>query len=269
MASQSKSGTAISLEQLKGIMIDILIDLDRFCKEKGLRYFLTYGTLIGAVRHKGFIPWDDDLDICMPRPDYMRFMKEYHHPFYTAYCAEFSPGWDHFIAKVCDDRTVIDEGHGDLFGVYIDVFPYDGLPETLSKVKAHHRRIMTLLRLWSSLHYTQRLKITKSNGIIKDIKILASRSLGLFYSSDKAMKRVLHAKMRYPYETSKLVGSMTCGEWAFPRNHIKIIDGEFEGRVFPIPENYDEILSAIYGDYMQLPPVEQRVSNHGFKAFWK
>ena len=260
----------INIEELKRLMLCIMQDIDKFCREHNIRYCLAYGSLLGAIRHKGYIPWDDDIDIWMPRPDYMRFMKEYRHPYYSAYCAEFTPGWDHFIAKVCDDRTIIDEGLGDTCGVYVDVFPLDGWPDKKRYLHAHYRKIMFHLRMWSSLHYTAKFDIKKGNGIAKNMKILASKGLRLFYSSEKALNRMLKTKMRYPYESSSHIGSLTCGDWAIPRDHIEpLIEGEFEGNRFLIPTNYDEWLTAIFGDYMQLPPEEQRVSNHGFKAYWK
>ena len=169
--NSSQLGKIIDTVELKSLMLSILKDVDTFCRTNNIRYFLTYGTLIGAVRHKGFIPWDDDVDICMPRPDYMRFMKEYNHEYYKAYCAEFTPGWDHFIAKVCDDRTIIDEGHGDKCGVYIDVFPLDGWPKGEISKLIHYRRVLFYLRIWSSLHYTQYFKINKENGLFKNVKI--------------------------------------------------------------------------------------------------
>lgn len=260
-------GREIHIQELKQLMLLILEDIDSFCRSNGISFFLAYGTLIGAVRHKGFIPWDDDIDIWMPRPDYMRFMEQYKHPYYTAYSPEFTPDWDHYIAKVCDDRTLIDEGHGDLCGVYVDVFPLDGLPDDPKKTQAHQRAVMSWLRTWSSLHYTQNLKFGKSLGIGKNMKILAAKTLGLFYSSNKALDKLILTQREYPYEHAQHVGYMD--EEPILRNHIKAIDGEFEGYRFPIPENYHEWLTAHYGDYMQLPPVEQRVSNHGFRAFWK
>lgn len=258
----------ISLQELKQLMLLIMQDIDLFCRSHNIRYFLAYGTLLGAVRHKGYIPWDDDIDIWMPRPDYMRFMKQYRHRYYSAYSAEFTPGWDHYIAKVCDDRTIIDEGHGDKCGVYIDVFPLDGLPDNPQRIQSHFRVIEKYLRIWSSLHYTRRLKIQKVNGVAKNIKILASRALGLFYSSNKALDKLQQVKMKYPYDKSRFVGYV--GRWFIPRNNItSLIDADFENNRFLIPENYAEWLTTIYGDYMKLPPIEKRVSNHGFKAYWK
>ena len=127
----------IEITEMKELMLDIMSSIDKYCRENGLRYSLAYGTLIGAIRHQGYIPWDDDIDIWMPRPDYMRFMQEYKHEYYKAYCAELTPGWDRFIAKVCDERTVIDEGHGEVCGVYVDIFPIDGWPEGEKGIKKH------------------------------------------------------------------------------------------------------------------------------------
>ncbi len=261
-------GKEISLQELKQIMLLILQDIDSFCKSHNIRYFLAYGTLLGAIRHKGYIPWDDDIDIWMPRPDYMRFMEQYKHRYFSAYSPEYSSGWDHYIAKVCDDRTIIDEGHGDKCGVYVDVFPLDGMPDAPGKIRSHSKAIKKRMRIWSSLHYTRNLKIKKDNGLAKNIKILASRVLGIFYSNKKALGRFLKTKMEYPYETSHFIGYV--GGWSIPRNHItSLIESPFEEYQFLIPENFDEWLTTIYGNYMQLPPIEKRVSNHGFKAYWK
>lgn len=270
MESTTLSGKMISDQELKQLMLSILQDIDAFCKDNDIRYFLAYGSLIGAVRHKGYIPWDDDIDIWMPRPDYMRFMKSYRHPYYKACSAEFTPGWDHYIAKVCDDRTVIDEGHGDSCGVYVDVFPLDGWPADPGRRKAHYRDVSSGLRLWSSLHYTQHLKLTKGNGFSKNFKILASRLLGLFCTSKAALEKLLAKEMRYPFEKSEFVGTLTDGDFCIARECAeRLIEGEFEGLRFKIPAAYDTWLTAIYGNYMQLPPVEKRVSNHGTTAYWK
>ena len=200
----------------------------------------------------------------------MKFMKEFHHSYYKAYSAEFSPGWDHFIAKVCDERTIIDEGHGDVCGVYVDVFPIDGWPENEKCVKKHYSRVMRYLRLWSSLHYTQHMKISRSKGVFKNIKIVASKILGLFFDSKQFLGKMLKTKTEYPYQTASKVGSLTCGDWAVPKCYFdNLIDLPFEDRVFFASEQYDALLKVVFGNYMELPPVEQRVSNHGFTAYWK
>ena len=260
----------IEITEMKELMLDIMSSIDKYCRENGLRYSLAYGTLIGAIRHQGYIPWDDDIDIWMPRPDYMRFMKEYKHEYYKAYCAELTPGWDRFIAKVCDERTVIDEGHGEICGVYVDIFPIDGWPEGEKGIKKHYSKVMRYLRLWSSLHYTKNMTLSGSNGLSKNIKIAVSRLLGIFFNSNHFLKKLLKAKAQYPYDTSSKVGSLTCGDWAVPRYYFDDLTVHpFENYIFIISKEYDALLRVVYGNYMQLPPEEQRVSNHGFTACWK
>lgn len=266
----SQSGKVINTQELKEIMLCILNDIDVFCQAHSIRYCLAYGSLLGAVRHKGFIPWDDDIDIWMPRQDYMRFMQLYSHPYYKASCAEFTPGWDHYIAKVYDERTFIDEGHGDICGVYVDVFPLDGFPNSVVGKKIHYKVGRLCLNLWSNLHYTTKMVIGDASGISKKIKVIVSRVLCKFLSSERALKWLIKTKMRYSYETSNFIGSLSCGEWTVPKEYMEqMINGEFEGHFYLIPAHYDEWLSVIYGNYMQLPPIEQRVSRHGFTAYWK
>ena len=122
------SSTEISPAEFRIHMMDILQDMQRFCEEKGLRYYLSYGSLLGAVRHKGFIPWDDDIDIWMPRPDYERFCKEYDHPHYKVLSAWTDKDYPLDFAKVHDIRTkVVEEGGDGDWGVFVDIFILDGI----------------------------------------------------------------------------------------------------------------------------------------------
>lgn len=259
----------IFFEELKLLEMDIFLAIDKYCREKSLRYYMAYGTLIGAVRHKGFIPWDDDIDIWMPRSDYMRFMQEFNHDYYKAYCAEFDPHWPHYIAKVCDERTVIDEGHGDKCGVYVDIFPLDGWPDSPAGIKKHFDRVSNLMRLWSNQHYTKYYSLSECPTIAKKCKAIIGRFLGLFTDDMFYLRKILAERERYDFCKSQFIGTICapCIE-TFP-NNIESIELEFEGTKFLAPKDYDVWLRTIYGDYMQLPPEEQRVSNHGFQAFWK
>ena len=119
---------AINSDELKSIQLDLLQKTADFCENNGLRYFLCGGTLIGAIRHKGYIPWDDDIDIAMPRPDYEKFVRIFNltQNYYQVMSIETDPDYAYAFAKVYENRTVLKELHypGDAFGVYIDIL-YD------------------------------------------------------------------------------------------------------------------------------------------------
>lgn len=136
----------ISVEELKMIQLKILDSIDDFCKKNGMQYFLFSGTLIGAVRHKGYIPWDDDVDICMKRKDYDRFFAEFNQQRQdTLKAISTETEKDYYLAsgKVIDTATVIEEenNYAMPIGVYVDVFPMDYLPADDKKLKQLNHRI--------------------------------------------------------------------------------------------------------------------------------
>ena len=128
----------LNKEEIKNIQLDILNSIHQFCSERGIRYSLAFGTLLGAVRHQGYIPWDDDLDIMMPRPDYDRFVAEYQgtHQHYVVQTYKNNESYFLSLAKVYDNRT-----EQIIFptktGVFVDIFPIEGLPETEVEAKQY------------------------------------------------------------------------------------------------------------------------------------
>lgn len=261
------------IEEVVRVELEILESVARFCEEHDLRYFLAYGTLIGALRHKGFIPWDDDIDIQMPRSDYNRlieiFEKENKNPNLTL-VSPLDKISRHPIVKIIDNRTVkveqgIDYMHGNL-GIDIDIFPIDGQPEAEADFERWYNKLKRIYSL-----YTASMTVTKGGSLKRRIAIPIIRVV----ASRRAMKRKadrLHRK--YPYDTSRYLGAVECafnsmGNRVEKECFADYVLVEFEGKQFRAPIGYDSILRKIYGDYMQLPPEEKRVSHHSAVAYWK
>lgn len=264
----------INIEELKQLQCDILKEVDSFCRKKKIKYFLTGGTCIGAVRHKGYIPWDDDIDIGMPRPDYDRFIHEFNGNSDNFYVISPELNWNYYApyANVCDKRTLLFEENnkhnGMNIGVKIDVFPIDGIPSTL---KEYHKIKRLMILLWDILYY----KRINYNCLWKRKKLRSIfRKLVMSWCKySRIQKYIRKIATSYPYETSEYAidivmpwkRDVMCERSVFE----EVIDVPFEGINVSIMKNYDRYLSLKYGDYMQIPPKHERVPHHGFTAFWK
>ena len=211
-------------------ILRILMAVDKTCRENQLRYYIWAGTMIGAVRHKGFIPWDDDIDIAMPRPDYERFIahsKEWLPQPYEFVCAENDPRYPLPFGKVQDaSTTLIERTHLHyLGGIYIDVFPIDGVPAG------------TLSRKW-------RRKIYTMQGV---------------------QKRIRRLLLRYDYEQAPLVADYDDGRHGAMNKDVlgTPTSYSFEDETVLGVEQYDTYLSHKYGDYMTIPDGEHQ-RQHNF-----
>lgn len=247
----------LTFEQIKQRSLDILIDVSDFCDKHNIRYFLACGTLLGAIRHNGFIPWDDDIDIMIPRPDYNRFLKEYNSDDYVV----LKPNQGYFFfAKVYDPKTKMIESGVDYkkikpIGVSIDIFPLDGM---VNNEKEYKKRVKisgffeTLLRLSNQPIFYRKNPLKAINRIIP--RIIGSRNL---------VKIIEKIDQKYDYENSDYVirfKTTPNGEtMPVSKTAFEPIKKEFEGHLFNIPKGYDEWLSKFFGDYMKLPSEENRV----------
>ena len=258
---------AISLDELRSIQLDLLQKIACFCENNGLRYFLCGGTLIGAIRHKGFIPWDDDIDIAMPRPDYDRFISTFNQPhnYYQVVNLNNNLDYAYAFAKVFDNRTIMNELHypGNTFGVFIDVFPADGVKD-VSQI----RKIMLLHKFLN----TKRANYYKRS-MLKKIINTFGKLLLLPFSAHQIATWMDNEARRYAFGSLPMAGVIVnplgLGEMVDKSVFDSDIYQEFEGRQYRIPIGYDKWLRSIYGDYMQLPPEEHRVTHHTFEAWWK
>lgn len=260
----------LELEEIKRIQLDILDCIDRFCKAEGLRYSLSYGTLLGAVRHKGYIPWDDDIDLIMPRPDYDRFRTTF-----TAddcYLNDLSLRDDcvEAFVKVCKKGTImVDKNFGrEMWGVNVDIFPIDGAPE--EGLEEHYESLDRIReKLFRICPY---YKSVKAGRIPLMLKYALKRIVYFYPGTFISLKRKLvEGQKAIPFESSRTVGVYYEAEKtrSFMERHIYDAIGvlPFEGKSYPALQYFDAYLTKIYGDYMQLPPEEKRVSQHAYDTY--
>lgn len=263
-------------EDLQRIENEILLFIKKICEENHISYFLAAGTVLGAVRHKGFIPWDDDVDLYMFREDYNRFREamkgEADTPYKLLYI-DTEPNYTLPLPKVIDTRTVLTQFRQRekmQLGVYVDVFILDNVPDEEKERERYLRKVLFLSKLWSAAQ-------NKDNDVgVKGIKIflkrIAKRLLWLVGPRYFAEKLDVLAQ-KYNNTQTKLCGNMTYStnlmEAFVPKTmYGKGVMLEFEGAMYQGPEKTEEYLRHFYGDYMQLPPIEQRVSKHHFEAYY-
>lgn len=249
---QTEKKAVLGREEHKGILLNILREFIGYCAKNKLRYFLAYGTLIGAVRHKGMIPWDDDIDIMMPVEDYKKLLQGF--PKGGRYeILDISANDDYFFpfAKVVDNRTYLHhEGCPITWmqGAYIDIFPMSGYLE--GEAFENQWRRQSLLDIEWYWYYAAR-------------DILLERI-------EDPRERVIKEKFRIGFDNAKKVGVLTtlpAKPWALDKSIFShSCKVEFEKELYNAPAGYDEYLRSVYSDYMKMPPEEKR-RTHGFPSY--
>ena len=253
------------INELRGIQLAILDNIHDFCQQEGITYFLSSGTLLGAVRHKGYIPWDDDIDLYMPRASYERFIESYSTTSdrYRVINPRTEIDYYYTFAKVVDTMTrmVERETPGFEIGVYIDIFPVDYVSENLEE------REKVFKRKWF-LNKIRRCKISHNNPLYSKWAYIVYKHWPRSVKSinDELDRLIAHNA------PSSLVCNMTeagpgingCFSASCVSSDIDIL---FEGKLYKTMAGYKEYLEKTYGDYMTLPPVEKRVK-HDFEAYW-
>lgn len=265
------------MNELQKVERDLLKEFVEFCEEHNLKYFLIGGTLLGAIRHKGFIPWDDDIDVALPRPDYDKFcsLAEKHFvgdTFFQSYRSD--KHYPYVFSKLRNSNTTFVESiykHVDMnHGVYIDIFPIDGISKNKndSKIKIHRRIIRKSLLFFLSwpinLMRKPRLKYLLTDLLI-DIILLPFVLLNIGNWSKKLYERKMKC---ISVNDAEFVANIQCGDYRNKNNIYpsyllnEFIDWSFEDLICKVPKNYHEFLTLSYGDYMKLPPKEEQVGHH-------
>lgn len=248
------------IHKLKKIELEELRTFCRICDENGLKYYVTGGTLIGTIRHKGFIPWDDDIDVAMPREDYDKFIKiapSKLPDYYFLQNNHTDPDWVACFSKIRDSRTTFVEtslkaakiNHG----VYIDIFPLDYYPE----------RISTLDRFFMMI-YKARVTSTYEVERLLKTRVMCFLSKLLCPNVQSAVRKL---EAMYRKEKNSQMYINYGGAWGKKEIAPKKWFGEgtmmeFEDLLVRVPIDYDKYLGQLYGDYMILPPVEKQVGHH-------
>lgn len=265
-------------EEIKQRSFEVLQAVAAVCHEHGLRYSLTGGTLLGAVRHQGFIPWDDDIDIMMPRPDYDRFLQIVSSGDcgFNLYSMELN-GSDYWylFAKACHRNTLLEERGvrrtNVKLGVYVDIFPVDGAGNNyrVAKLRTMLFKVLHGLKVTSNWNGFRRSKLRKwYYEPLRYICYLLSKLLG-GKRLDKMIDRFLRSKSYENHRfAGRLVGDFGAKEIMPKALFEKTCKLSFEGQEFTAVADYDAFLSGIYGNYMELPPLRKQVTHHEFDAYW-
>ena len=259
----------LTVEELRQVQIDLLNHFDEKCRENGLTYSLCGGTLIGAVRHKGYIPWDDDIDVMMPRPDYEKFLRLSFPAPYLLQAPELLSKEQEYVyiyAKLMNTDTIlIEDPDGKCLKshVYMDIFPLDAIADDEETFAKEFRQIHKCVRYNYILEESDSVRKIRGLSLLRKIKwnfaYLGRCILPVRYFYYKAIRLVKHRD----YGSARYLGhplSEPRPAYRYPRE-IMVMDNHvlFEGREYSAMHDYKEFLRIHYGDYMQLPPVEERL----------
>lgn len=254
LSRYNPEGSTLRNMQLR--LLDILVEIDRICRKHNIQYWIDFGTLLGAVRHEGFIPWDDDIDVAMPTADYYRFLEIAPHELPDSLFLQTKstdPTYPFLLNKVRDKKSFFITQHEDFTrnyekGLYIDLFEVQPYPNVNPKLQ---KRIMRWL-LKTYFFFSVKQEVTIKNTIAAVSFPIINAFLNLIWSifSLRPKHKVGYEKHFNPY------GNSYSKDMIFPLKDIV-----FEGKTFLGPADPDRYLTSIYKDYMVLPPEDKRITH--------
>lgn len=257
----------LSDDALKSCLLEILTHVASYCERNHLTYFLSFGTLLGAIRHKGFIPWDDDIDIMMPRDDYNKFIQHFNSESKRYQVIDISTNPDYYVpfAKVVDKQTRLREPVSKAIeiGAFVDIFPIDNMGDDEGTAKKLQRK----LKIYKNLLKAKNTPWHHRRAFHLNV---ACTFLSLTPISRMWLIRKIEALLTSMSEKNRKLVAVFGLDTGFLMNwkwFDSTIKQPFEGSMFNIPVGYDKILSLWYGNYMQLPPHEQQIPHHGTTVY--
>jgi lipopolysaccharide cholinephosphotransferase len=262
----------ISISESQQVAFGVLLKIKKTFEKFGWKFYLTYGTLLGAIRHNGFIPWDDDIDVWVPRKDYEAFLEYYkNNPSdfigYTLFHYTTCKDYIYPIARLSDNKylTVSSNQKEYGLGVFVDIYPIDGIPLKNSQFIANLSHQKKIIQIGT-------FNRCPSGGCF--FKTLLKYPL-FFYaqhsSQNKRLEKIDKTAQRFDFESSPL---FTCSCWEFDNLFDKEwisspMFHKFNGVEFLVPNNYNAVLTKMFGDYMTPPPVNERIGHHFYKTYLK
>lgn len=270
----------IDADEFKKIAYGVLEHFKSICEKNDIYYILSFGTVLGAVRHNGFIPWDDDIDVCVFRKDYVRLIEAFekeNNSRYRLISTEVDSDYSLPHMKIVNtDTLLIQSGRKNYFplGVWIDVFALDNVPDNLNERKKYFRRLEKYQSIWSILEFLPNYKYDSIRSLAGSAykKIISI----IFHNDSRAMALKLEKlAKKYENEKTKEVGVLSFLGYSRTKSVFKrellsnCIPHFFEKDEYPIPKEYDKYLQQLYGDYMTPPPAEERLPRHTYTVTYK
>ena len=258
------------LPKLHNCQLIIAREIKRICDENNIKYFIIAGTLLGAIRHGGFIPWDDDMDIGMLREDYEKFINiaktDLSEDFFLQ-TVETDKKYGLPFAKILLKGTILVEmaaGSDAQKGIFVDIFPFDISPEDENAKNQHDKKTYLYRRLLlSKLNY----KVWKKNEYVKRAVYFVLKIISMFFGRDKLCKKLDQEITKYNGEKSDYIVNIG-GAYGYRKETIKAawvretVEIPFEDMTISAPVDYIEYLETFYGDYMTPPPEDKRYNRH-------
>ena len=264
----------LSLKEIQEYELEMMKAVHLFLVEHNIPYYMLGGSILGAVRHKGFIPWDDDLDVLMLRDDFEKMLKLFKDDRYRVVKAEDKSIFPYLFVRIEDSQTKVvfenkDKHSSYNGGVCVDVLPIDNFPDDPKEFKKLKRRIY----IYSNFYRAKtRKQLCKSLGIVRNIIFVITKLFLLPIPKRYFRNKLFEMMTRYNNVETKNKGYWTNywhDPWIFPSTAFEgFTQMEFEGRDYSVLKNYDAYLRSEYGDYMQLPPASMQIARHGFKAYY-
>ncbi len=250
----------IKFNEGRHLQFEMLLCLDKFCRENNITYYLAFGTLLGAARHQGFIPWDDDIDVMLPEPDLRKLCKTFQSDKYRIVSAENDKSHNLLFPRMYDMRTCSFVGNIQTFGLGIDLYGIYGLTSSVFK---HLAYIQKFYKLWK-----QRVYLAGLRSHLIRWHLWMGKSLDCEPLHKSVLRGIAH-QQQYSFMDSHICMIDTRPAMPVPKSVFGVSTKlSFEGTEFYVPQNYHQLLTLMYGDYMQLPPKEQQKPYHGYDCYW-